>query len=381
MSVLLRAARWASAAAAVLTVHTVVNLRTLRRPPDTADRADGTGSLETSVLIPARNEAARIGPCLSAVLASRGIDFEVLVLDDESTDGTAGVARRAAAGDERVQVLTGSPPPPGWLGKSHACAQLAEAARGTVLVFLDADVWLAPDGLAKTVTLVQRTPLDLVSPYPHQVTDGVATRLMQPLLQWSWLTFLPLVVAERSSHSSLIAANGQLLACDAASYREVGGHGAVRDAVLEDVELAHAFKRAGYRAGVVDGTEVAVCQMYTTAAELVDGYTKSLWAAFGSPAGAVAVTVMLCWLYVLPPVAALRMLRAGRRRDAVVPALGYAAGVAGRVLTARRTGAPPSDAFGHPLSIVALGALTGLSWWRRVRNQLSWRGRALPGRN
>jgi hypothetical protein len=114
--------------------------------------------------------------------------------------------------------------------------------------------------------------------------------------------------------------------------------------------------------------------MYTGRAELVDGYTKSLWAAFGSPAGSVAATGMLTFAYVLPPAAAL-LARSPATR--ALGAAGYTAGVAGRVLVARRTGSRVTDSWAHPLSILALDALTGLSWWRHTRGQLSWKGRGV----
>jgi hypothetical protein len=133
-----------------------------------------------------------------------------------------------------------------------------------------------------------------------------------------------------------VAANGQLLACDATSYAAAGGHAAVRDAVLEDVELAKAFKTQGLRAVVADGTHVATCRMYGSWQELQAGYAKSLWTAFGSPVGAVAVSSVLSLLYVVPPVAALAGTGSVRRAGLV----GTAAGVAGRVLVAP-IGIPP----------------------------------------
>jgi hypothetical protein len=315
------------------------------------------------VLVPARDEAARIEECLRAALASTGVaDLELLVLDDDSTDDTAAVVGAIAAGEPRLRLLTGGagPVPAGWLGKPWACARLADRASGTVLVFLDADVVLEPHGLAATVALLRDCPLDLVSPYPRQLADGVLPRLVQPLLQWSWLTFLPLRPAESSRRPSLTAANGQLLACTAATYRAVGGHGAVRGAVLEDLALARAVKAGGGRAGVVDGTDLAYCRMYDTGADLVAGYTKSLWAAFGSPAGAVAVAAALTLLYLVPPVAAV----AGPTRAARAwGAGGYLAAVGARALVARRTGGPVlPDSLAHPASVGALLGLLGLSW-------------------
>jgi hypothetical protein len=359
----------AAAAAGLGALHAAVNVRLLRRPPLPPPAVTDL----VSVLLPARDEAPRIAGCIAAIRASRGADLEVLVGDDGSTDATAELARSAAGEDLRVRVLSLDPPPPGWLGKPSACAQLAAAARGGVLAFVDADVLLAPDALASATALLRGAGLDLVSPYPRQLADGLGPRLVQPLLQWSWLTFLPLRLAERLPEPSLAAANGQLLVCDAAAYARAGGHAAVCGAVLEDVELARAFKRSGGRTALADGTHLATCRMYDDWADLREGYTKSLWAAFGSPAGAAATVALLSWLYVLPPVAAL----VGRRRTALAGVAGYVAGVAGRAIAARSTGGRVTDAAAHPLSVLAVGWLTVRSWRAKRSGSLRWKGRAL----
>ncbi|WP_279580871.1 glycosyltransferase [Fodinicola feengrottensis] len=162
-----------------------------------------------------------------------------------------------------------------------------------------------PHAIESTVDLMRSTGLDLISPYPRQIAQTTAERLIQPLLQWSWLTFLPLRLAETSPRPSLSAANGQLLAVRRSAYDKAGGHQAVAMEIIEDVALLRAVKRAGGRGVVVDGTSLASCRMYTGTTEIVDGYEKSLRAAFGSPAGAVAVTAALAGMYVLPAVAAL----------------------------------------------------------------------------
>jgi hypothetical protein len=161
---------------------------------------------------------------------------------------------------------------------------------------------------------------------------------------------------------------------DAAAYRRAGGHAAVRAELLEDLALLRAVKRAGGRGGVADGTTLASCRMYDGWAALRDGYAKSLWSAFGSPAGAGAVLGALAVAYVVPPAAALRGSRAGLA--------GYLAAVAGRVLVARRVGSRAwPDALAHPLSVLALGWLTAVSLARRRRGTLTVRGRPLgPGR-
>jgi len=358
-----------SALAVAGTAHAAWNLRRLRvPPPDPPPVAE-----RVAVLLPVRDEAGRVEPCLRSLLAQIGVrDLTVTVLDDGSTDGTAEVVRRVFADDPRVRVLTGAPLPDGWWGKPWACAQLADSAAGaTVLVFLDADVVLAPHAVAASVALLRWAALDLVSPYPRQIAVSAAERLVQPLLQWSWLTTLPLRVAERSPRPSLAAANGQLVVVDAAAYRGAGGHAAVRAQMLEDIALLRAVKHTGGRGTVADGTALASCRMYDGWPALREGYAKSLWSAFGSPAGAVAVLGVLGLAYVLPPLAALGGSRIGL--------VGYAAGVTGRVLVGRRVASTVwPDALAHPVSIAVLGRLTIGSLRGHRRGELTARGRRLP---
>lgn len=347
----------AATGAAVFAGHAALNACLLRVPTAT------TTSARVSVLLPVRDEAGRLPPCLAALLDQQGVDLEIIVLDDGSTDGTAELARQLSNGDPRVRVVAGRPLSPGWLGKPYACQQLADLASPTsdVLVFLDADVVLAPHAVAATVALMEQTGLDLVSPYPRQEAAGL-TRLVQPLLQWSWLTFLPLRLAERSPRPSLSAANGQLLAVRRSAYDRVGGHAAVRVEVVEDVALLRALKRSGGTGGVVDGTALASTRMYASWGELVDGYGKSLWTV---PAPALG---MLAALYLLPPIAAVCGSRAGL--------IGYATGVFGRVISARRTGGTAlPDALAHPVSIAALLALAVRSRRAHRSGRLRWKGR------
>jgi len=349
-----------TAAAIAGTLHAAINARLLRRPETPA----APSTVDVSVLLPVRDEAHNVADCLRSLLLQEAA--EILVLDDESSDGTREIA--LATGDPRVRVIAGTPPPPGWLGKAHACRQLASEARGDLLVFVDADVRLQPHAVANAVELLRRYRLDFVSPYPRQVAHTAAERLVQPLLQWSWLTLLPLRIAERSPRPSLAAANGQFLVVRRDSYERAGGHRP--DDVLDDMALARALRGSGAWGGIVDGTRLAGCRMYDGWPALRDGYGKSLWAAFGGPAGAAGVTAALGVVYLVPPLAALGGSRLG--------ALGYAAGVAGRVIAARRTGGRVwPDALAHPASIAALTYLTARSLAVRRRGGLTWKGRPI----
>ena len=347
--------------------HAALNAALLRRPPS----APASVRRSVTVVVPVRDEAADVLDCLAAALDQRGVPgLRVVVVDDGSTDGTAELV--AAHPDPRVQLVTAPPPGPGWLGKPNACAHGAAVADDAdVLVFLDADVRLMPDAVAAAVAVLDENGLDLVSPWPRQLTGSGAERLVQPLQQWLWATFLPLRLAERSPRPALAAANGQFLVVRREAYERAGGHAAVRGEVIEDVALLRAVKAAGGRGVVIDGSRLAVCRMYDGWAGVRDGYSKSLWAAVGgSPAAGLATAGVLTVVWVVPPAAALRGSRAGL--------LGYAAGVAGRAISAAATGGRVlPDALAHPLSVLALDALMVRSVVGHRRGTLRWRGRGV----
>lgn len=348
-----------------LVIHAAVNAALLRRPI----RAPGLPVADpVSVLMPMRNEALRLHASLAAALTQQGLaDFELLVLDDESTDGTPDLARSLVG--SRPTVMSGTQVPDGWLGKTWACQQLSDAARGEVFVFVDADVVLSAEAVAAAVRLLRTTGLDFVSPYPRQLAGCSLGLLTQPLLAWSWLTFLPLRLTESSRRRSLAAANGQFLVVDSRAYRKIGGHVAVAGEVIDDVALARSLKATGCRGGFVDGSRIATCRMYDDNRDLVDGYAKSLWTAFGSTAGAALTAVMLLALFVLPWLLVTATPWAW---------FAAAAGPAGRVIAAARTRDNALLSLLHPLSMLCFVALVGVSLMRHRAGRTSWKGRSLP---
>ena len=356
-----------SVGSVALTAHTVLNLRSLRIPP-----VDPPATTErVSVLLPVRDDADQVPECLAAVLDQIAVpDLEILVLDDGSSDGTADAVRAAVGDDPRVKVITGDEPPEGWLGDPHTCARLAAEATGSVLVFLEVDVRLAPQAVAASVAVLRQSGLDLVSPCPRQVAESLPERLVQPMPQWSWIAALPLRRTERSPHACLSAANSQLIVVDAAAYRACGGHAAVRDQALDDLALLRELKRSGGSGGIIDGTGLAVSRRYTDWASVRDGYTTSLWSAFGSRTGTAAAGTALVVLYVVPPAAALA--------GSVTGLVGYGAAVVSRYLVAERTGGRSvPDSLFHPASVLTSLWLAAASWRARRKGTLSRKGRPL----
>lgn len=364
-------------ASAAVTAQLAVNLTQARRP--TRPRAEVTERV--SVLVPARDEAHRIGPMIHALMRQRGLaDVEFIILDDGSHDGTAELVRAIAEDDPRVKVIAepDDQPPDGWLGKPWACHRLAARATGSVLVFLDADVILEPWAIASSVQLLRAFDYQLISPWPRQVCQSPAERVTQPLLNWAWLSLLPVWLAMRSSNPLWSLANGQFLVFDADAYRVSGGHAAVCDHVVEDVTIMVNIKRHGFRSIPVIGADIASCRMYTSAREVYDGYTKNLWSLFPSKAPAIGAAGLATLVYFVPPAAALLARDPSTRRWG---AIGYASAALGRAMIAKQVGEPAlPDAFAHPVSIMAFLGILGASIARRDRGTLHWKGRPVEVR-
>jgi len=344
------------------------NSRTILSP-STEKRSPISDSVE--ILIPARNEAGDIFDCVNAALAQDGLEqFQVTVLDDSSTDSTA--AELSRIDDPRLTVITGDEElPEGWLGKPWACARLAEQSSAEYLVFIDADVRLMPNAITRTIALLIDENLALISPYPKQLAGGVLNRLIQPLLQWSWLSTVPLKLARKTNRPSLAVANGQFLVCRRSDYLTSGGHVAVCGEVLEDLMLMRNFYTHGLTGSVADGTNLAHCRMYQRGKDLVDGYTKSLWAAFGGAIGSIFINLFLLTVFTLPLVG----LFTSAWPVAFVALMGASWGRLIVAVKAKQHRFP--DVLLHSISIAVFAGLNALSWVRHLRGTNSWKGRAI----
>ncbi|MCA9203485.1 MAG: glycosyltransferase [Planctomycetales bacterium] len=329
------------------------NLRLYQGPPKDASQVS-SGNL-VSILIPARNEERGIAAAVEAALASEGVTVEVVVLDDHSTDRTARIVSALADDDERVRVHESPPLPPGWCGKQHACATLAELARGEVFVYLDADVQVTPHGVARAVAFLQQSKASLVSGIPLQVATTISEQLVIPLIHWVLLGFLPLGRMRHSVHPSYGAGCGQLFVTWADDYRTSGGHAKIRDSLHDGVKLPRAYRAAGLATDLFDATEVATCRMYRSGGEVWKGFEKNAIEGLASPRLIVPTTVLLLAGQVLP----LPLLLAA----SVVPLsfwgkmtlfAAVCAGYAPRVLAALRFQQSWLSVVLHPIGVAVL---------------------------
>jgi len=252
------AAVLALASAALPALLTWANLPAFRRAARRRPR-DG----RVSVLVPARNESQAIGRLLDDVLASRDVDLELVILDDDSTDSTADLVERRAVLDPRVRLVRGGPLPEGWCGKQHACWQLSRAAAADIWVFLDVDVSPTPDAIARSLAFLEDSGAALASGFPRQLTGSFLEWLLLPLIHFILLGFLPLARSRGDTNPGMAAGCGQWFVTRRADYDRAGGHAAIRASLHDGVKLPRAYRRAGLPTDIFDASDIASCRMYT----------------------------------------------------------------------------------------------------------------------
>jgi len=358
---------------------TLANLRAFRPAPRPAP---GGVEPRVSVLVPARDEEAAIARLCRDVLASTGVDLELVVLDDDSRDATAEIVERVAAADPRVRLVRGGPLPPGWCGKQHACSQLAAAATHDTWVFLDVDVTTAPDAIARAVAFLDASKAALGSGFPRQATSCVLDRLLLPLIHFILLGYLPLARSRREHAPGMAAGCGQLFVTRRDAYARAGGHAAIRASLHDGVKLPRAYRRAGLATDVFDATDVASCRMYTRNADVWRGLSKNATEGIGSPATIVPFTVLLAGAAILPVVLAAWGLATGWSGwPAWAPAVAVAAVAlvyVPRIAGVVRFGQDAASALVHPLAVAVFLAIQWTALARRALGlKTSWRGRAL----
>lgn len=233
-----------------------------------------------SVLIPARNEADTIGTCLSSLVAQDYPHYEIIVLDDRSEDKTWEVLRAWEARAPHVRILRGKPLPPGWVGKCYACHQLAGSARGDLLLFTDADTQHSATSIVNAVAALERSNADLLSLLPSLELRSLWEKVVMPMLHFVTFTTLPFPLVHHTRKPQLAMANGQFMLFRRSAYEAVGGHEAVKDALVEDVWLARLVKKHGLRLRVMDGKELVATRMYRSLREIWNGFSKNLFPGF-----------------------------------------------------------------------------------------------------
>ncbi len=357
-------------------------LRLARRSPNLLDAPAVAPGPLVSVIIPARNEAGTINTVLASILTSTYLPFEVIVVDDRSTDDTAARAAAVAASDPRVRLIEGAPLPAGWFGKPWACVQGAAAAAGDILVFTDADTRHQPTLLAHAVGALGVERADLVTISPRQRCDSFWERVVMPQM---WLLlglrFHPRVV-NRARRARDVIANGQFIMVRRAAYDLAGTHAAVRGEVAEDLALAQAFHARGLRLHFAFAESLMETRMYESLPHLIEGWSKNVYLGgrrsfpdepvLRALVPLALAAVMLFWL--APPVALLTALAAGVSGLAAAAALAIGASAAFWALMSFGMQIPARYGLLYPLGAGVVLYIVLRSTWRGHR-RVEWRGR------
>lgn len=331
---------------------------------------------DVSVLIPARNEERNLPSTLQSVLQNQRCEFEVIVLDDHSTDGTASVVSKFAALDARVRLEKAPPLPLGWCGKQHACHVLAGLAKYPLLLFMDADVRLASNALRRLKSFMGQRDIALASGVPRQQLGTISEWLLLPLIHFVLLGFLPMHAMRRTRWASMSAGCGQLFIVQRQAYDSCGGHAMLRDSLHDGIQLPRVFRRAGFATDLFDATDLATCRMYQTNCQTWSGLAKNATEGLAAPTIIVPTTLLLLGGQVLP--FALLCDRTSLPPDVRFGAvLASLLALLPRIVAAWRFGQPLGSALAHPIGVLALLAI---QWQALLRHLLGkpavWKGRA-----
>ena len=348
----------------LLLLITLINFALLRRPTKAR-----TINERVAILLPVRNEAENIERILNELLAQVNLkDFQIIVVNDNSEDKTAAIASDFKS--PQITLLNAPAPQPGWIGKVSALdfgLNRLSNANSEYIISIDADVSFKADAISRAIATAQDLNLDFLSPYPRQIAVTWTERLIQPLLQWSWMSTVLLRGAEKIPMKSTVICNGQFLVMKTQSLIKSGGFAAVSQYVLDDIELGRAFVRAGFRGVVIEGSELAATRMYSSFSEIKAGYGKSLHRAFGGVIGALFVTLFMALSAIIPMLYSLS--------GNILALAALIAVVATRMLSAYSSSSRIRDCFLHPISALLFLYLLYYSWSHR--SQVQWKGRTI----
>jgi chlorobactene glucosyltransferase len=254
-----------------------------------------------SILIPARNEEDNIKRCINSLLKQDYDNFEILVLDDNSTDNTAKIVNELIEKDSRIRLYSGKPLPRGWLGKSYACQQLANYAKGQYFLFVDADTLHFPTSISSSVACLLKYKVDALSVFAKQIIVSFSERMVVPFGNFMILAFMPLALIRRSRRALFCTAIGQFMLFKKEVYETIGGHESIKGEMLEDVIISKHVKKSGYKFMIFDGRSNLYCRMYHNFSEVVSGYSKILFASFDYSVMMLFISItLMAAIYITP---------------------------------------------------------------------------------
>ena len=254
-----------------------------------------------SILIPARNEEKNIGRCLRSLTRQDYDNIEILVMDDNSDDATGSIVDGWSKKDSRIKSLKGRPLLKGWKGKSYACHQLSQHAKGDYLIFTDADTLHFPDSISSSIAALLSNDLDALSIFPKQIMVTIHERMVVIFINLAVMALMPLFLIKKIKNPILSIANGQFILFKRKTYDSIGGHENVKKDIVEDVAISRRVKEYGFRFMIFDGRSNIYCRMYEGFREVVRGFSKFIFASMNySIIKMIAVISLVMILFLVP---------------------------------------------------------------------------------
>lgn len=335
-----------------------------------------------SVIIPARNEELNIRDCVESVLAQSHRPIQIIVVNDNSTDATGRILEEMASGHPELEVVSGEPLPPGWVGKNHAIYQGVTRAKGEWYIFLDADTRMEPEAVARSVALAVQRDLAMFSFLPHHKLISFWEKVVQPVVLGVVFAGAPPSQTE-DPRSGAAGAFGQFILFKRAAYEAIGGHEGVKGEVLEDWRMAQKVKAMGLRVGLVDGQDLVRVRMYTSFSGLWEGWSKNVFHGAGKKLSLLAIVLVFTFVMGVWPVllvfwALVVALLGGPSFILLAVAAAFQLGLAlfYAIWVNRRLGLPESYSLGFPLgAVIFIGILLNSAYRILSGRGVTWKGR------
>jgi len=335
-----------------------------------------------SVCIPARNEQSNIAECVGCALANEGVDVEVLVYDDDSTDGTPRILAGLVERDARVRRVDTQTLPMDWNGKQWGCERMGQVARGEWLLFTDADVRLDATCLRTTWLAARAAKCELISTVPRQITGSWMEDAIIPLIHFVLLSYLPIGAMRATTRPAASAGCGQFLFVRRTTWQRAGGHASFAQSMHDGIKLPRAVRKVGGRTDLFDGTDIVSCRMYRGAGQVWRGFTKNAFEGLGSIGLLCFITALHLVGHVLPWAWIVLAAFTGELRTLTTALALAAIGVAciQRIVFAIRFGQSARSVMLHPVGILLLTLIQWHSLWLAKTGRRSWKGRGSSAR-
>ncbi|HRE42140.1 MAG TPA: glycosyltransferase family 2 protein [Ignavibacteria bacterium] len=328
-----------------------------------------------SVLIPVRNEENNILKCLNSVLNQEGVEFELIILNDNSTDNTANILKNIS--NQKVKIIHGKKLEQGWIGKNYACHQLWENSTGDYLLFIDADTEMKSGGLRSVMDFIQKEKPDLLSLMPEEETKTFWEKIIIPMLHFTFMNFLPIALVEKTKSKKLSMSNGQFMLFKRESYENCGGHKKLKNKIVEDVWFGRLMKQNGMKVIMANGIDVIKCRMYSNFREIWEGFSKNLFPGLSfSVLSLINIILIFGGCFVLPVLFLLTGLINGNSELILISGINVFIPVIIRFLQALKFNLPLAYSFLNFISCLMI-ILIGLNSLRILKfgKGSQWKGR------